>query len=316
MIVAWIMLLVGLVLLVKGADWFVDGASGLAERMGISPLIIGLTIVAFGTSAPEAAVSITSSIKGSNGITIGNVVGSNLFNLLCVVGVCSFIRPSKIDRAIIKKDFPFSILASMVLAVTMMDRLLGDSRVSVISRSDGLILLAFFIIFMYYTVADALSQKNKTEDNKEQKPYYILIIMLVIGIAAVVCGGQAVVNGASSIARAFGVSETLIGLTIVAVGTSLPELVTSVTAIRKGEDSIAIGNVVGSNIFNLLFIVGIGAGINAVEVDNAMLVDTAALIAVSIVFYMIAVSRKKITRYTGAVMVAVYLAYIAYAAIR
>ena len=316
MLIAWIMLILGLVLLIKGADWFVDGAAGLAGKMGISPLVIGLTIVAFGTSAPEAAVSIASSIKGSGGITIGNVVGSNLFNLLCVVGIGSIMRPSKIEGSIMKKDFPFSMLATLVLAFTMMDKVFKDSSTAIISRSDGFILLAFFVVFMYYTVSGAISQKNTVEKKEEQKPYYLLIIMLVIGIAAVICGGQAVVNGASSIARAFGVSETLIGLTIVAVGTSLPELVTSVTAIRKGEDSIAIGNVVGSNIFNILFIVGIGAGIRAVNVDSMMIIDVLSLLGINLLFYLSVIRKKIVTRYMGIIMVAVYAAYMVYAAIR
>lgn len=310
------MLILGMVLLIKGADWFVDGASGLAGKMGISPLVIGLTIVAFGTSAPEAAVSITSSIKGSNGISLGNVIGSNLFNLLGVVGICSVIRPSKIDRSIIKKDFPFSILAAAVLMFTMMDKLTGDLSAAVISRSDGFVLLAFFAVFMYYTVSGAVSEKKEAESSGAQKPYYMLIIMLVIGIAAIITGGQAVVKGASSIARALGVSEALIGLTIVAVGTSLPELVTSVVAIRKGEDNIAIGNVVGSNIFNILFIAGMGAGISAIEVDSAMIIDAAALLAVSLLFYLDIVWKKEVSRPAGAVMVLAYAAYMVYAAVR
>ena len=162
MLLAWLMLIIGLALLVKGADWFVDSASGLAEKMGISPLVIGLTIVAFGTSAPEAAVSITSSLRGSNGIAIGNIVGSNLFNLLVVVGAAALIRPCRVDSAIIKKDFPFSILATAVLIFTMLDKAMGDLPDMVISRCDGMIILAFFVVFMYYTVASALNEKTQT----------------------------------------------------------------------------------------------------------------------------------------------------------
>lgn len=316
MILAWIMLIVGLVLLIKGADWFVDGASGLAGKMGIPPLVIGLTIVAFGTSAPEAAVSIASSIKGVNGIAVGNVVGSNLFNLLGVVGVCALIRPNKIDKSIIQKDFPFNILATIVIILMMMDNILGDSQTSVISRSDGFVILAFFAVFMYYTIAGAIKDKDSIEKKEVKKPYYMLILMLIVGIAAVVAGGQSVVNGASSVARAFGVSENLIGLTIVAVGTSLPELVTSIVAIRKGEDNIAIGNVVGSNIFNLLFIIGLGAGINAIETEPAMLIDAVALLLISVLFYINIAYKKIVTRNVGIVMILVYVAYISYAVIR
>lgn len=316
MFLAWVMLIIGLVLLVKGADWFVDGASGLAGKMGISPLVIGLTIVAFGTSAPEAAVSITSSVRGSNGIAIGNIVGSNLFNLLVVVGAGALMRPCKVDNSIIKKDFPFSILATAVLIFAMLDKALGDLPEMMISRSDGLIILAFFAVFMYYTIASALGARAQDENSGETAPLWKLIIMLIIGITAVIAGGQAVVNGASEIAREFGVGESLIGLTIVAVGTSLPELVTSVVAIRKGEDNIAIGNVVGSNIFNLLFIVGMGAGISAIEIDGAMLCDAITLVAVNLLFYAYIARKKSVSRPAGAVMIAAYAAYMIYAVMR
>lgn len=316
MLIAWLMLIIGLALLVKGADWFVDSASGLAARMGVSPLVIGLTIVAFGTSAPEAAVSITSSLRGSNGIAIGNIVGSNLFNLLVVVGASALIRPCRVDNAIIKKDFPFSILATVVLIFTMLDRFFGDLPVMVISRSDGMIILAFFVVFMYYTVASAISEKSQPAEEGDKKPLWLLTVMAVIGITAVVLGGQSVVRGASDVARAFGVSEDLIGLTIVAVGTSLPELVTSVVAVRKGEDNIAIGNVVGSNIFNLLFIVGMGAGISAIKVNGAMLTDALALLAVNLLFYAYIAGKRTVSRQAGAAMIAVYAAYMFFAVTR
>lgn len=316
MLIAWLMLIIGLVLLVKGADWFVDSASGLAARFGISPLVIGLTIVAFGTSAPEAAVSITSSIKGSNGIAIGNIIGSNLFNLLVVVGASALIRPCSVDKSIIRKDFPFSILATVVLIITMLDKICGDLPELVISRSDGLIILAFFIVFMYYTVASAMSEKTQPEETQSKKPVWLLIVMLLVGITAVVLGGQSVVRGASDVARAFGVGESLIGMTIVAVGTSLPELVTSIVAVRKGEDNIAIGNVVGSNIFNLLFIVGMGAGISTIKVNGTMLTDAIALLAVNLLFYAYIARRRTVSRSAGAVMVAAYAVYMLYAVIR
>lgn len=316
MLIAWLMLIIGLALLVKGADWFVDSASGLAARMGVSPLVIGLTIVAFGTSAPEAAVSITSSIQGSNGIAVGNIVGSNLFNLLVVVGASALIRPCKVDNAIIKKDFPFSILATVVLIFTMLDRFLGDSPVMVISRCDGMIILAFFVVFMYYTVASAISEKSQPAEDADKKPLWLLTVMAVIGITSIVLGGQSVVRGASDVARAFGVSEDLIGLTIVAVGTSLPELVTSIVAVRKGEDNIAIGNVVGSNIFNLLFIVGMGAGISAISVNGAMLTDALALLAVNLLFYAYIARKRAVSRNAGVLMIAVYAAYMIFAVTR
>lgn len=314
-VLPWVVLIVGLVLLIKGADWFVDGASGLAKRMGVSPLVIGLTIVAFGTSAPEAAVSITSALKGSGGIALGNVVGSNLFNLLVVVGGCALFRPAQIDKSIIKKDFPYSILATIVLLCGMFDAIMGDGA-AMVSRSDGLMVLAFFLIFMYYTVTSAIGEKQEDSENEEKVALPKLIIMLVIGLAAIIGGGQMVVNGASDVARAFGVSETLIGLTIVAIGTSLPELVTSIVATRKGEDNIAIGNVVGSNIFNILFIVGIGSAIRSIAVDSVIITDTFILLAISTAFYAYVARKKSVSRNAGIVMVITYIAYMLYAILR
>lgn len=315
-LVMWGMLIIGLVLLIKGADWFVDGASGLAAKMGVPSLVIGLTIVAFGTSAPEAAVSISSALKGSSGIALGNVVGSNLFNLLVVIGIGSILRPTKIDLSIIKKDYPYNLLATIVLGLTMFDAVLGDLEAPVISRTDGLVIIAFFLIFMYYTVSSGLSGKADNEEKKETKPLYKLIIMLAVGIVAIICGGQAVVNGATEIARSFGVSETLIGLTIVAVGTSLPELVTSLVAIKKGEDDIAVGNVIGSNIFNILFIIGIAAAIKSIAVDLELIYDIVMLFVVSAVIYLGVAKKRVVGRGAGIAMVLAYAAYMIFAIIR
>lgn len=315
-LVMWGMLIIGLVLLIKGADWFVDGASGLAAKMGVPSLVIGLTIVAFGTSAPEAAVSISSALKGSSGIALGNVVGSNLFNLLVVIGIGSIMRPTKIDLSIIKKDYPYNLLATIVLGLTMFDAVFGDLEAPVISRTDGLVIIAFFLIFMYYTVSSGLSGKADNEEKKETKPLYKLIIMLAVGIVAIICGGQAVVNGATEIARSFGVSETLIGLTIVAVGTSLPELVTSLVAIKKGEDDIAVGNVIGSNIFNILFIIGIAATIKSIAVDLELIYDIVMLFVVSAVIYLGVAKKRAVGRGAGIAMVLAYAAYMIFAIIR
>lgn len=316
-IIPWIMLVVGLILLIKGADWFVEGASGLAKKLGVPTLVIGLTIVAFGTSAPEAAVSISSAIKGSSGIALGNVVGSNLFNLLVVIGVGSILRPTRIDRGIIKKDFPYNLLATIVLGLTMLDTVFGDLDAPVISRTDGLIIIAFFLIFMYYTINSGLSGQAPVEEEKKSvQPLWKLILMLVLGLAAIIIGGQATVDGASDIARAFGVSETLIGLTIVAVGTSLPELVTSLVAIRKGEDDIAVGNVVGSNVFNILFIIGIAAAIKSIAVDVELIYDICILFAVSVIFYLSVAKKKIIGRTGGIIMVLAYAVYMVYAIMR
>lgn len=315
-ILPWIVLAAGLVLLIKGADWFVDGASGVAAKFGVPSLVIGLTIVAFGTSAPEAAVSVSSALKGSSGISLGNVVGSNLFNLLMVVGFCSIIRPTVIDKSIMKKDYPYSLLATIVLALAMLDKFFGDMPDNVITRTDGFIILAFFSIFMYYTISSGLGAKEEVEEKKETKSLVKLLVLLGVGIAAIVIGGKAVVEGASDIARSFGVSETLIGLTIVAVGTSLPEFVTSVVAIRKGEDDIAIGNVVGSNVFNILFIVGIAAAIKSITVDPTLITDIFMLLGISVVFYLAVLKKRTVNRAGGMVMVATYVAYMIYAIVR
>ncbi len=316
-LMSWLILAVGMVLLIKGADWFVDGASGLATKLGVPTLVIGLTIVAFGTSAPEAAVSISSSLKGSGGIALGNVVGSNLFNLLVVVGASAIFRPVIINKSIMKKDYPYSLLATVVLMFTMADSIFGDLENPIVSRTDGFVILAFFAIFMFYTVTSAIGDNSSNaKKEEEKKPLYKLLPMLILGLAAIVIGGQAVVNGASDIARAMGVSETLIGLTIVAVGTSLPELVTSVVATRKGEDDIAMGNVIGSNIFNILFIVGIGAAIEPMAVDMAILADCVLLLAISLAFYAFVFKNARVNKTGGIAMIAIYVLYVVYAIIR
>mgnify|MGYP003294080755 CR=1 FL=1 len=249
----YLWLVLGFVLLIKGADWFVDGASALSKKFGIPSVVIGLTVVAFGTSLPEASVSISAALSNSSGISIGNVVGSNLFNLLMVAGSSAVFCPIMVDKSIIKKDMPFSFI--ITLALLFLSFAIFPSAVSdnVISRGDGIILLLFFSIFMYYTVNSALSSPAP-EENKNEKimPLWQQFLFIVIGLAGIVIGGDRTVAGATEIARTFGLSESLIGLTIVAIGTSLPELVTSIVAARKGESDIAIGNVIGSNIFNVL----------------------------------------------------------------
>ncbi len=315
-LIYWIMLVVGMVLLIKGADWFVDGASGLATRLGVPTLVIGLTIVAFGTSAPEAAVSISSALSGNSGIALGNVVGSNMFNLLVVVGASALFRPVMINRSIMKKDYPFSLLASLVLMFTMADSIFGDLEVPIVSRTDGFVILAFFTIFMFYTVTSAIGDKKEESKEREEKPLYKLLPLLIFGLASIIIGGQAVVKGASEVARSLGVSETLIGLTIVAVGTSLPELVTSLVATKKGEDDIAMGNVIGSNIFNILFIIGIGAAIAPMPVDMSIMYDSVLLLGISLVFYAFVFKNARVNKTGGAVMLLTYVLYVVYAIIR
>lgn len=316
-----IFLLVGFLLLVKGADWFVEGASSIARRLRIPSLIIGLTIVAFGTSAPELAVSITAAIKGSNDIAIGNVVGSNIFNLLVVIGMSALICPLSVKPSMIKKEYPLSIAATLLLNVLIMDQFFTGSSRMILGRLDGVLLLVGFGFFMYLAVKDAL--KSRAENLCIQEAETVIgysmgksILLSLVGLAGIIIGGDMTVNGAKEIARAFGLSEALIGLTIVAVGTSLPELVTSIVAARKGESDIALGNVVGSNIFNVFLILGLSSTILPMNVTKTYLYDVGLLTIVSILVYIPILLRKKIGRVMGAVMTCSYIAYTAYLIMR
>lgn len=327
-VLPYIFLIGGFVLLVKGADVFVDGSSGIARFFKIPSLVIGLTIVAFGTSAPEAAVSITASITGQTGIAVGNISGSNIFNILVVLGICAMIKPISVQRSIMNRDYLLMLIACVAFFVVSADIWLG-SGTNMVSRGDGIILALFFCIFMYMTIRSALKGRNETttlpdvpheapKEEKAEPPVKLpkSIIMAILGLAGVVIGGQLVVNGASDIAKSFGASETLIGVTVVAIGTSLPELVTSIMAARKGENDIAVGNVIGSNIFNILFIISAASIINPLTLDMESLIDMIIMFAVTVMVYLFAVTKKKITRVEGGIMTAMYVAYTAYAIIR
>ena len=319
MFVAVICLVIGFILLVKGADFFVDGASSIAKQLHIPAVVIGLTIVAFGTSAPELAVSVSAAMKGSNDIAIGNVVGSNLFNLLIVVGVSAFIYPLHVQKSMIKKDYPISIIAAVLLGVLAMDTLFGKTSME-LSRVDGVVLLIGFAIFMYLAIREGLKGRAEHKENGEEiEIKYSLgksIIVCIIGLAGIIIGGNMVVDGAKEIARAFGLSEAFIGLTIVAFGTSLPELVTSIVAARKGESDISLGNVVGSNIFNIFFMLGFSGTNLPMAVANTYLYDIAILIVVSIVFFIPIRKKQRVSKVMGGTMVATYAAYMAYLFIR
>lgn len=322
--VLWVLLLIaGFVALIKGADLFVDGSSSVAAIFKVPSVIIGLTIVAMGTSAPELAVSTSAAIKGANEIALSNVVGSNLFNLLMVLGVCATISPIPIDDAIKKRDYPFMIIITALLfaalgicAVMTVDfsAVAMSDSVSKVSRPIGIALLVAFILYITVLIVSAKKNKSQGDPVKTMSlPKSILFILL--GVALIVAGGQAVVESAKKIATAFGMSETLIGLTIVAMGTSLPELVTSVVAARKGENGLAVGNVVGSNIFNLLLILGVSATIHPISVNFASIIDFAILIVVSIVVWLFSLT-KRINRGEGIVMILMYAATIVFAALR
>ena len=317
------LLLAGFVALIKGADMFVDGSSSVAAIFKVPSVIIGLTIVAMGTSAPELAVSTSAALSGSNEIAISNVVGSNIFNLLMVLGICAIIKPIPIEKTIKKRDFPISIgivvfllatLVPTIIVTTNFSTLKMSDNVATISRWAGIVLILMFVTYIVTLII--IAKKNKTKGDDVKKMSLLKsIIFIIIGIGLIVAGGHFVVESAKYIAAAFGMSETLIGLTVVAFGTSLPELVTSIVASRKGENDLAIGNVVGSNIFNVLLILGCSAAIHPVAVNMASIIDLAILIVVSIIVYAFAIT-KNINRLKGAVMVLMYIGTVVFAIIR
>lgn len=316
-----IILLAGFVFLVKGADFFVDGSSDIAHAFHIPSVVIGLTIVSMGTSLPELAVSVTSAINGIEGIAIGNVVGSNIVNLMLVAGITAIIIPIGMEKSLITKDLPYSIIAAVAVLLLITDNFFGMGFASkdILTRADGLLLLLLFSIYMYSLITYTLRTQSNLQDHQEQasdciksKPIWKSAFITIIGLAGIIAGGQMTVNSASSIAKVCGMSDRLIGLTIVAFGTSLPELITSIVAAVRGENDIAMGNVVGSNIFNILFILGIAATLRPMPVENSTLIDISALIACS-VFVLVSSCRKlRLSRITGIVMVLIYTAYNCY----
>ena len=280
MILLLVKFVVGLLLIIKGADWLTDGASEIARRFNVSSLVIGLTIVAFGTSTPELVVSVISAVKGQADLAIGNVVGSNIFNSLAIVGVTAIICPVACSKGNIRYDVPLCLLASVVLFVMANDTLLGAGR-DVISRNDGLVLLCFMAIFMAYTIMLGINSSNDVIDNNKQSttaPLWKSVLLFLIGLAGLVVGGEWMVDGASGIAAYMGVAQSTIALTIVAAGTSFPELMTSVMAARKGDTDMALGNVVGSNIFNIFFILGTSATITPLQRGNIGMIDFITLV--------------------------------------
>ena len=306
-------LLGGLVLILLGANYLTDGASSLAKRFKISDLVIGLTVVAFGTSAPELAVSLSSAIKGSADIAIGNVVGSNMFNTLMIVGCTAFFAPIVVTRNTLLKEIPLCILASVALLAISNDMLLDKQPLDVLSRTDGFLLLLFFIIFMVYTFSIARQHGDEEAEEVKQIPLWLSLIYIIGGLAALVFGGNIFVDGATGIARSLGVSESVIGLTLVAGGTSLPELATSVVAALKKNPEMAIGNVVGSNLFNIFLVLGASATITPLNLIGITNFDLLSLVIASVILWFFGVFYKKrtITRVEGTILVVCYIAYTA-----
>lgn len=304
----YIYLIVGFVLLIKGADFFVEGSSSVAKKLRVPSIIIGMTIVAMGTSLPETSVSVSASIAAKNDLAISNVIGSNIFNLMVVCGICAVLCPLTVDGTTLKRDFPFSIvIAGLLMALGGIDGVVG--------RFDGILFLVLFVVFLLIMIYSAKkSRDNSAPEANEYKimPVWKCILYMVGGIAAIAAGGEMVVEGASDIARAFGMSENLIGMTIVALGTSLPELVTSVVAARKNELDMALGNVIGSNIFNILFVLGIASAISPVSYTNENLIDSAVLIVMSMIVLIFCLPKKRLIRWNGVAMLALYAGYTAY----
>ena len=300
----YLLLLIGFVLLIKGADFFVEGSSSLAKILKVPSVIIGLTIVAMGTSAPEASVSINAALSGSNDIAISNVVGSNIFNGLVVVGICAFIAGFSTNRDILKRDMPVNIIITAILCFMFIDGRL--------SRIESIILLAGMAAYITCMIISALKNREEAEDCKIM-PLPKSLLYIAGGLIAVIFGGNLVVDKACIIAANFGVSQNFIGLTIVAIGTSLPELVTSIVATRKGDSGLALGNAIGSNIFNILFILGMSA---AIHVLSESLIDCVILLASGIVLFLFAYTKKTMSRLEGAACILMYVGYTAYLFIR
>lgn len=313
MLMAVVMLVGGFVLLIKGADFFVEGSSSVAKRLRVPSIIIGLTIVAMGTSLPECAVSLTASMSGQNALAVSNVVGSNIFNLMVVCGFCAVFSSLPIEKDTLKKEFPFSIFCGVLLLV------LGYISMEV-GRLDGVILLVLFVAYIAYMVRSALKARAAGKDVEEEDyeiiPVWKSIVYIAGGILAIKFGGDFVVDGAVVIAQSFGLSENLIGLTIVACGTSLPELVTSVVAARKNEVDMALGNVIGSNVFNILFVLGIAAAISPITFIMENVIDIVLLTVMSLLVWGLGWTKQKIERKEGILMLVIYAVYLVYICVR
>ena len=316
-----LLLAVGFAFLVKGADFFVEGSSSIAKKLKVPPIIIGLTIVAMGTSLPETAVSVTASLVQNNELAVSNVVGSNIFNLMFVIGVCSILTPIMVQKATVVRDIPLSLGCALFLLVLGVSGL-GDKAGITLGHADGVIFLIVFAGYIFTMVRSAMKaraagQKVEIEgveecDNMKELSYGKSILFLIVGAAAIAFGGDLTVDTASRIAIELGMSQTLVGLTIVSIGTSLPELVTSVVAARKNEVDMAVGNAVGSNIFNILMVLGISSAISPVALIRENIIDIVLLMVFSIMVWIFAGTRKKIERKEGIIMVVVYLVYCAY----
>ncbi len=308
-IIQVVLLLVGFLFLIKGSDFFVDGASSIASHLKIPTIIVGLTIVAFGTSAPEAAVSITSSLIGSNAMAVSNVIGSNLFNMLMVIGIAALLSNLLMEKSVLKKDLPFLVAITLLFAIFIF---IGWD----ITNLEGIILLIILAGYIIYLIRGSKKSKNANDVEAAKFTLPKSIVLIIIGLAGIIIGGDLVVDSASAIAIALGMSETLVGLTIVAIGTSLPELVTSITALKKGENQLVIGNVIGSNIFNILFVLGASSAISRIPLDSSMLIDVLFMMGVTILCFIFGKTQDKYDKKEGVILIALFIAYMAFAILR
>ena len=312
MIINIVLLVIGFILLIKGADLFVDGASSTAQNFKIPKIIIGLTIVAFGTSAPELAVSTKAVLSGSSEIVLGNVVGSNILNILLILGISSLFSPMGVKDSTVKKEIPFTILFSILLMVLSFDNMFNKNINNIISRTDGIVILLFFLIFKYYLIEVMKRDRNKDQD-KPKFNILISILITILGLTGIVIGSNFVVDNAVAIAKILNVSEKMISLTIVAFGTSLPELVTSVQASLKGENDIAIGNIIGSNIFNIGVVVGIPSTfISQINIGTFNYIDMFAMILSAILLFILTFRKRKLDRNSGLLMLTIFVFYYSY----
>ncbi len=297
-----LLLIFGIVVVLKSADWLTNGAVGLATKLGIPQIVIGLTIVAIGTSMPEFFVSIVSAIKGTPDLAIGNIVGSNIFNVLLIVGVAAIVAPITIQRTTVRRDIPIAIVASVMLSIMIFD--------DIMSRLDALILFVAFIAFIWITLRDSKNVSQESSSSKETIGAKKAVFFIVFGLVGLVLGSNVFVDNASSLAHAWGISDAVIGLTIVAGGTSLPELATSAVAAKKGDSGIAIGNVLGSNVFNILMILGLTGLISPMHIQNITYIDMAVMVISMILFWLFSFTKLRVERWEGCVLIACFLGYI------
>lgn len=310
MILNILLLIVGFVFLIKGADIFVDGASSTAQNFRVSKILIGLTIIAFGTSAPEFAVSMSALASGSTDMVLGNVIGSCITNSLLILGIAALINPIKVKQDTVKKELPLCLLFSTALVVLFLDTKLADGFANQITRADGIVILLFFSIFLYYLISLTKHKKATIFEEKAKFKLWQSILFVVIGLIGIIFGSDLVVDNAISIAKILGLSERLIALTIIAIGTSLPELVTTIVSAKKGEQDLLIGNIIGSNIFNICVVLGIPVVIyGTLTPSSFQLIDLIMLILSALMLFIFAETKKTITRWQGATMLVAYLAY-------